>query len=496
MKSRTQIEFGDFQTPLSLTREICDFLSKKNINPSLVIEPTCGLGTFLLASAEAFPTAQLRGFDINDNYIEEVKKTFLESELDRSLTLKNQDFFTHDWHKELSCEDDELLVIGNPPWVTNSAVSTIGGSNLPEKKNVLGLKGISAMTGKSNFDISEWMLLQLLQAVGKQRAWIAILCKTATARKTLKFAWKNLRSIEHASIYKIDAKKHFNVSVDACLVLIHTGINSLSEADVYDGLVSDLPITRFGIVKDNFVSDIDLYQSYSEFDGQSVYQWRSGVKHDCASVMEFEKENGSAYVNKLREVVQLEDEMMYPLLKCTDLANSQLIPRKHILITQRKVNEDTKYIEHSSPDTWSYLQRHKEEFEARKSSIYKKSVPFGLFGIGEYAFAPWKVAISGLHPNPRFVVVGESNGKPILFDDTCYYISFTREDEAELVCEILNSHNCQEFLRSLMFSGSKRPVTVELLQRINIGAIAKSIGLFDVWNDMNEYQYELLDQLV
>ena len=37
--------------------------------------------------------------------------------------------------------------------------------NLPEKKNFMGLRGMDARTGKSNFDIAEWMLIQLIEAL-------------------------------------------------------------------------------------------------------------------------------------------------------------------------------------------------------------------------------------------------------------------------------------------------------------------------------------------
>lgn len=47
------------------------------------------------------------------------------------------------------------LILGNPPWTTNSKMGQIDGTNLPEKSNVDTLKGMDALTGKSNFDISK-----------------------------------------------------------------------------------------------------------------------------------------------------------------------------------------------------------------------------------------------------------------------------------------------------------------------------------------------------
>jgi hypothetical protein len=108
-------------------------------------------------------------------------------------------------------------------------------------------------------------------------------------------------------------------------------------------------------------------------------------------------------------------------------------------------------------------------------------MPFALFGIGDYTFASWKVAVSGLHRTPRFALIGPVNEKPVLFDDTCYFLPFQDEHEARVVAEILNSEECKEFLTSLTFTDSKRPITVELLQRLNIRAIAEDAGLADEW---------------
>ena len=74
------------------------------------------------------------------------------------------------------------------------------------------------------------------------------------------------------------------------------------------------------------------------------------------------------------------------------------------------------------------------------------------------------------------------DGKPVLLDDTCYFLPFEDEQEARVVAAILNSHECREFLAALTFTDSKRPITVELLQRLNIRALAEDAGLADEWS--------------
>ena len=52
-KSRTRAEFGDFQTPLELAHEVCGLLAETGFSPASVLEPTCGEGSFLVATAVA-----------------------------------------------------------------------------------------------------------------------------------------------------------------------------------------------------------------------------------------------------------------------------------------------------------------------------------------------------------------------------------------------------------------------------------------------------------
>ncbi len=481
MKPNAKIEFGDFQTPLALAQGVCSLLLQQGVEADTVLEPTCGVGAFLNAAAKVFPKARLLGWDINRDYVEQTKLALKHSGAGKRASIGVQDFFAHDWETELAVIHGSILVLGNLPWVTNATVSGMNGSNLPTKENFQGLRGIEARTGKSNFDISEWMLIRLVKALRGRSATIAILCKTGTARKLLRFAWQNDGRIAAASLYRIDAKKHFGASVDACLLLATTGEAGLAEAKVFDRLSAKRASTTLGLAGQDLVFDIRTYRRLKHLEGLCPYQWRSGVKHDCASVMELRRTNGRALENKLGEQVSIEPDYLFPLLKCSDLANGRLEPERFVVVTQRRVGDDTSGIAKAAPRTWRYLQSHSKLFDARKSSIYSSRMPFALFGIGDYSFVPWKVAVSGLHRTPRFALIGPVDEKPVLFDDTCYFVPFQDEHEARVVSEILNSEECKEFLTSLTFTDSKRPITVELLQRLNIRALAEDAGLADEW---------------
>lgn len=76
MIATKRIEFGDFQTPSDLAHEIAAFLRDSGETPDVVVEPTCGRGSFVVAATDAFPRAKaVYGFDINPQYVREAINT-------------------------------------------------------------------------------------------------------------------------------------------------------------------------------------------------------------------------------------------------------------------------------------------------------------------------------------------------------------------------------------------------------------------------------------
>jgi hypothetical protein len=476
-KEKSKVEYGDFQTPRALATSIVDFLRDSGISPSVIVEPTCGLGNFVLAAVEGFPAVcQVFAYDINPDYVSALQRALGDTKGVQYQVAK-QDFFTFNWKDFFSAFRGEILVIGNPPWVTNAALGALGSNNLPQKTNFQNCSGFAAKTGKANFDISEWMLIKLIESLDGQRACVAMLCKTATARKVLRYGWANRFNIGRASIHLIDASAYFGVSVDACLLIVHTGVPDLSPtAGIYSGLTFNQKVSTFGLIGRGLVADIDEYNRLRDLDGLSYYTWRSGVKHDAASVMEFKKE-GSTFFNRVGERVELEPIYLYPLLKSSDLANGRLTPQRYVLITQRTTADDTKAISKTAPKTWSYLLRHADVLDRRQSIIYQKRPRFSVFGVGDYTFSPWKVAISGLYKNCRFEAIGKYQNKPVVLDDTCYFIPCNSEQEASFAGLLLNSDIAKRFLNALVFFDAKRPVTIDVLNRIDLKKIAERLGL-------------------
>ena len=466
-------EFGDFQTPRKLATKVTALVADIYGNPDLVVEPTAGIGAFLNASKAQWGKAcQYEGYEINRDYVAQSSKTLKTC----GVNIFNRDFFALDWKQVLNrTTSGKVLVIGNPPWVTNSELGILGSQNRPKRSNFQRLRGLDARMGKSNFDIAEWMLIQLIEAIPPNGA-VAMLCKTMTARKVLRHFWKTDRGRKGSCLFRIDAKASFSAAVDACLLFI-TGVRTDERvATIYDGLCLKSSTSQFGFIDGDLVSDISSYKKFREFgSGSFAYTWRSGIKHDAAKVMEFTREGG-LYRNGLGETVELEDRYLYPLLKSSDLGNGRTVPRKSVLVPQQHIGDDTSIIEGKAPKTWQYLIGHAATLDGRKSSIYKNRPRFSIFGIGRYSFALWKVATSGLYKSFSFAVVPPLANRPVMVDDTCYSIPCDTESEARLLCDLLSSDPALAFLRSLVFVDAKRPITIDVLRRISFVSVAQRLG--------------------
>jgi len=485
-KSLEKWQFGDFQTPDELARYTTKLLREKyDIYPDLIIEPTCGKGSFLRASLSEFTCSKLIGFDINKEYVEEAKKSLSKHSNSENVNVYVEDFFSMDWASFLSNFEGYILVIGNPPWVTSSELSILNSKNLPSKSNFQNRRGIEAITGSGNFDISEWMLLKHAEWLTKREGTIALLCKYSVARKVYRQIRRKLGNRFSSYIYLIDAKAFFGASVEACLFILSTNGNTNSDCIVYKDLKSNQILNSIGFRDELILKDTVKYEKWKHLLGQDLrYTWRSGVKHDCSKVMELEQVGDGLFQNGMRQQYPLEKDYLYPLLKSSDVGNGRVSNcRKLVLVTQKSVGDDTSVIKAKAPNTWKYLLEYDELLKNRKSSIYKKKPPYSIFGIGQYSFKKWKIAISGLYKKLNFWIIKPIGDKPVMLDDTVNFLSFDTEEEAEFILRLIVSKPSLEFLESMIFWDEKRPITIDILRRLSLKAVAREIGLLEKYID-------------
>lgn len=476
-ETRALAEFGDFQTPLSLAREVCAILNRKGLQPASVLEPTCGRGAFLQAAFEAFPGArQLVGLDRDPAHVQQAKILAAQGDRLREVEVLQGDFFETDWASIVGRLPKPILILGNPPWVTNAALGALRSSNLPEKANLDGLRGIEALTGKSNFDISEWMLRKNLEWLKGTAGVVAVLCKTAVARKVLSYAWSQNLPVETAEIRRLDAKFYFGAAVDACLLIVELGATPRAkQCHDYPTLGDTQPQTMFGQRDDKLVADVRLHDRWSHLLGTHLTGWRSGIKHDCSNVFELTL-MGEEFQNGKGQRVDVEPDVLFPLLKSSDVVKNRG-PRKWLLVPQRSMAASPEDLRRTAPKAWEYLVANGGDLDKRASSVYRNRHRFSVFGVGEYSFSPWKVAVSGLYKKLAFVDVRPIGGRPVVLDDTCYFFPCQSEQESGVLRVMLHSEPAQSFLSAFVFWDAKRPITAQILNLLDLKALAEAVGI-------------------
>jgi len=393
-------EYGDYQTPIDFANKICYYLKEyRHIKPSAIIEPTCGIGNFLKSSL-LFEANEYYGIEINPEYCN-ICKNSIHNE---KVNIVNSDFFACS-SKDLIKDQHQILIIGNPPWVTNSTLSSLNSNNVPIKANFKGLKGIEAMTGASNFDICEYIILKLIAEYRDTNTFISMLCKTSVARNIFKELKRNYIAFTSCDILEFDASKIFRIDASACLLIIQLSnqLNSLDHCNVYDFEYPEIIKSKFGYLNGQFYSQLE--SNIENFDGQCCFEWRQGIKHDCAKIMELTLINDRLQ-NGNKETLEIENNIVFPLVK-SSMFKAPIIHNfsKFVIVTQKKIREETKHLEQEVPKTWRYLNDHIDSFKNRKSSIYRNTPQFSMFGVGNYSYSQYKVAVSGFYKKPLFSVL-------------------------------------------------------------------------------------------
>lgn len=313
---------------------------------------------------------------------------------------------------------------------------------------------------------------------------LAMLCKRSTAINIFKELHRKKYKCNKIRMVNFNSRKVFGISTAACFFIVDSIEKKKVQKEMRVFNFKNSYVDCIGFEDEKFYTDKKFANKEKfEFDGKCEFEWRQGIKHDLSKVFELvrisddikghffsvEKYKTSKYVNGFGEIVEIENDLIFPLIKSSHIKKFDGSFKKYVIVTQEKIGESTDYIKKKFSKTYEYLEKYKENFKKRKSSIYKNSPEFSMFGIGDYSFSKYKVVISGFYKEPVFKVV--SGEKPVMADDTCYFLPFEDKDIAIAVCDILNSLEVQTFLKSIADLDGKRPFTKKVLSRIEFSKL-------------------------
>jgi hypothetical protein len=132
------------------------------------------------------------------------------------------------------------------------------------------------------------MLIQIVHWLQNRESYLAMLCKSSVSRKLLTYLHQNKLNLSYCATYRIDARKYFDANVEACLLFCKFDATSQQYfCDVFSNL-EDSNYYQIGYRNDVLIRDVDSFDKLSQlYDTSNKTRWRSGIKHDCSSVMEF-----------------------------------------------------------------------------------------------------------------------------------------------------------------------------------------------------------------
>jgi hypothetical protein len=98
--------------------------------------------------------------------------------------------------------------------------------------------------------------------------------------------------------------------------------------------------------------------------------------------------------------------------------------------------------------------------------------------------------MSGLYKSTHFTLITPKDTKPLMLDDTCYFIGFDNLNMARIAHFIVNSDLVQRFLKSIIFSDSKRSINKDVLMRIDFEKAFENIDFEKAKRNIKDLKIE------
>ncbi len=147
-------DLGDFQTPPELVAEVLATLGPIGARWPRVLEPTCGRGHFLGGLlAHASPPREVQAIEIQPAHCRAAGELAARyRDRDTEVTITCADLFGLDLARDLAWrQGGPLLVVGNPPWVTNAELGSLASTQVPAEVEREGAQRVGGPDRRCQF---------------------------------------------------------------------------------------------------------------------------------------------------------------------------------------------------------------------------------------------------------------------------------------------------------------------------------------------------------
>lgn len=516
-------DLGEFFTPDWLAEKTLALAGFNGEVDKTVFDPGCGSGSFLLAAAAkkiangaSWPALlqSVCGCDLNPLSVLSARLNFLVL-LSKHFTLPLPGVELPVWHydsifqtprgnttpavlpQNLATGCDYL--VGNPPWISWNALPPAYRrrleSELLPQYVLFDFHGQAARLGHSNDDYLSTFTLITVQRYLRQSGLCSFLIKQPllmnVSGKTFRhFSIRHrdeiipLRVVKVADLRDLDP---FAIANETAILVLEKGAPTIYPVDYEvwsrnNGHI-EIKIERAqpANAEDRsspWIIVNDDWAATKFMEGENPYEIRHGLKHDVAEVLIVDLIERSKATLRVRrredaaaEIHDLEPDWVYPFLQPRHLQPWGNDGCAYFVLPQHKAGEDNEVeLRDNFPLTYAFLKRFAARFAERRSRVFLHKPFYGLFGLGRYTFAPYKVCWVGLGFQPNFMVAEEIHNealgnKSMIPDGTIYYMPFADHDTAHFVCALLNSNLVRTFL-SARSGKSKRGLSKKVMAQL------------------------------
>jgi SAM-dependent methyltransferase len=168
---------------------------------------------------------------------------------------------------------------------------------------------------------------------------------------------------------------------------------------------------------------------------------------------------------KISEVIEtIENDLIYPALRGSDIKRWQASPQINILLTQDPSKREPypeSEIKARWPRTYGYLTKFRNVLLNRASRVLKdlmaKTSFYAVFGVADYTMANYKVVWKRMTNDLIATVISQFKTpfgyKTIIPLETTALIATNNESEAHYLCAIINSNPVRDFIKSFSSAG-------------------------------------------
>jgi hypothetical protein len=193
-------------------------------------------------------------------------------------------------------------------------------------------------------------------------------------------------------------------------------------------------------------------------------------------------EGAKKKVEQINTIV--EPQLVYPLLRNTEVRRWKTSPSVHNLVVQdpnKRRGIDVQIMQETYPKTYMYLKRFEKQLRARaafhryftkknaRTGEIEESGPFySMFDIGPYTFAHWKVVWPNMGDRLDAAVVSLQDGKVIVPQHIVSLVACESPEEAHYIAAAVNSVVFQFAARAYSQAGGKGFGTPQILDNLCI----------------------------